>query len=310
MTCGLNFVILNMNTESLEDFYRQKFDWLPDNLQQNIGHFNVFRIEDCIGPNAKPVTYSRRSFYKISLMHGENIIHYADKSITLSGTSLMFFSPHVPYTFEHMSDNRSGFFCIFTESFFAERFRGGISELPMFGLGAKPVYSLDEAQNEYVRGLFLKMTEEINSDYDFKYDLIRNYVTELCYYALKTQPSENVYKHADAKSRITSVFTELLERQFPIETPSQRFALRSANDFATRLSVHVNHLNRAIRETTGKTTTDHIAERLLSEAKSLLRHTDWNISEIGYCLGFEEPTHFNNFFKKNTQLTPSSFRNV
>ncbi|MDN3550413.1 helix-turn-helix domain-containing protein [Mucilaginibacter aquaedulcis] len=300
-----------MASETLEEFYKNKFDWLPDNLQQNIGHFNVFRIEDCIGPKAtKQVTYNRRSFYKISLMHGDNIIHYADQSIKLSGASLMFFSPHVPYTFEHMSDNRTGFFCIFTEAFFAERFRGGLSELPMFALGAKPVYALTPQQCEYVSGLFMKMLEEINTSYDFKYELIRNYVTELAYYALKTQPSENLYKHANAKSRITSVFTELLERQFPIETPSQRFMLRSANDFAQRLSVHVNHLNRAIRETTGKTTTDHIAERLLNEAKSLLRHTDWNVSEIGYCLGFEEPTHFNNFFKKQTQQTPTSFRNV
>jgi AraC family transcriptional activator of pobA len=297
-------------SETLEDFYKNKFDWLPNNLQQNIGHFNVFKIEDCIGPNARQVVYSRRTFYKISLMYGDNIIHYADKSIELSGATLMFFSPHVPYTFEHNSDDRSGFFCIFTESFFIERFRNGLSELPMFAIGAKPVYALDDTQADYVSNLFRKITAEINSDYDFKYDLIRNYVTELAYYALKTRPSENVYKHHDAKSRITSVFTELLERQFPIETPTQRFILRSANDFAQRLSVHVNHLNKAIRDTTGKTTTEHISDRLLREAQSLLRHTDWNVSEIGYSLGFEEPTHFNNFFKKKTQLTPSSFRNI
>jgi AraC family transcriptional activator of pobA len=75
------------------------------------------------------------------------------------------------------------------------------------------------------------------------------------------------------------------------------------------LSVHVNHLNRAIRITTGKTTTEHIFDRLISEAKALLKHTNWNISEIGYCLGFEEPAHFNHFFKKQTSLTPSAFRN-
>ena len=299
-----------MATETIEDFYRTKFDWLPDNLQQNIGHFNVFRIEDCIGPNAKPVNYSRRSFYKISLMHGDNIIHYADKSISVSGATLFFFNPNVAYTFEHMSDDRKGYFCIFTDSFFNEKLRGSISDLPIFALGAKPVYALNPEQDEFVSAFFIKMLDEINSDYAFKYDLIKNYVSELIHYALKTQPSQNLYKHADAKSRITSVFTELLERQFPIESPSQRFALRSANDFACRLSVHVNHLNRAIRETTGKTTTDYIAERLLNEAKSLLKHTDWNVSEIGYCLGFEEPAHFNNFFKKQTQLTPSNFRNV
>jgi len=304
--CNICFMAI----ETLEDFYKNKFNWLPDNLQQNIGHFNVFEMESHVVPTGKLITYSRRNYYKISLTRGNGICHYADRSIALSGTSLMFFNPLVPYTFESLTDHRSGYFCIFTDEFFTSRFRSGLSELPMFALGGKPIYSLNTDQENHVSGLFSKMIDEINSDYDFKYELIRNYVIEVAYYALKTTPSENLYKHIDAKSRITSVFTELLERQFPIETPAQRFSMRSASDFAHRLSIHVNHLNRAIRETTGKTTTDHIAERLLSEAKSLLKHTDWNVSEIGYCLGFEEPTHFNNFFKKKTQLTPSLFRNI
>jgi AraC family transcriptional activator of pobA len=99
-----------------------------------------------------------------------------------------------------------------------------------------------------------------------------------------------------------------LDRQFPIESPSQRLSMRSAKDFADQLSVHVNHLNRAIKETTGKTTTGHISERIISEAKALLRHTNWNISEISYCLGFEEPSHFNNFFRKQADLTPTAYR--
>jgi AraC-like DNA-binding protein len=299
-----------MAIETLEDFYKNKFDWMPDNLQQNIGHFNVFKMESHVVPTGKQITYSRRNYYKISLTRGSGICHYADRSIELSGTSLMFFSPLVPYTFESLTDHRSGYFCIFTDEFFTDRFRGGLSDLPMFALAGKPIYSLNVEQEDYVCCLFMKMLDEIGSDYEFKYELIKNYITEIAYYALKTTPSENIYKHIDAKSRITSVFTELLERQFPIETPTQRFYMRSASDFAQQLAVHVNHLNRAIRETTGKTTTDHIAERLLREAKSLLKHTDWNVSEIGYCLGFEEPTHFNNFFKKQTRLTPSSFRNV
>ncbi|HQU84956.1 MAG TPA: helix-turn-helix domain-containing protein, partial [Pyrinomonadaceae bacterium] len=71
-----------------------------------------------------------------------------------------------------------------------------------------------------------------------------------------------------------------------------------------------NHLNRALKETTGKTTTELIAERMTQEAIALLKHTNWNVSEIAYTLGFEEPTHFNNFFKKRTQQTPTKFRIV
>jgi AraC family transcriptional activator of pobA len=295
-------------TETLKDFYQQKLNWLPENLGLDIGHFNVFRHKDLAAMRSMPIKYTRRDFYKISLMRGKSIFHYADKSVQIDGTTLIFLNPVVPYTFESLSDDKSGYFCLFTDGFFSEKLRDNIRDLPMYVAGGKPSYSLDRTHDEYVTQVFEKMLAEIGSDYRYKYDLLRNYVTELIHYALKIEPSETIYQHPDANSRITAVFTELLERQFPIESPSQRFALRSAKDFARRLSIHVNHLNRAIRTTTGKTTTEHICERLTSEAKALLKHTNWNVAEISHTLGFEHPAHFNNFFKKQTSLTPSAYR--
>lgn len=297
------------NTETLEQFYQHKMSWLPKNLKKDIGHVNVFRLEDCMGAGKRPVKYSRRDFYKIALTRGKHVYHYADKSLEVTGSTLIFFNPLVPYTYEQLSDDDpSGYFCIFKESFFTERIRGGIKDLPMFIPTNKPSYSLSVEQDHSVSQIFDKMIAEINSDYVFKYDLIRNYIMEMIHYAMKIHPTETLYTHTDANARITAVFTELLERQFPIESPTQRFTMRSPRDFADQLAVHVNHLNRAIRLTTGKTTTDHIFERLVSEAKILLKYTDWNVAEIGYSLGFEEPAHFNHFFKKQTDLTPSSFR--
>jgi AraC family transcriptional regulator, transcriptional activator of pobA len=295
--------------ESLEHFYQHKFNWMPENLQKDIGHFNVFNLDDCFGPGKQPVQYTRRDFYKISLMHGKHIYHYADKSIEIDGNTLIFFNPLVPYTFQPLTDTTHGYFCIFKEAFFTERMRGGIRDLPMFLPQNKPSYALNDEQDKYVTEIFKKMHTEISSDYAYKYDLIRNYIMEMIHYTLKLQPTETLYQHSNANARITSVFTELLERQFPIESTSQRFTLRSARDFAEQLAVHVNHLNRAIRQTTGKTTTEHIFERLTTEAKALLKHTNWNISEISYCLGFEEPAHFNHFFKKQTSMSPGMFRN-
>lgn len=298
-------------TETLQEFYQHKFSAVPANLQQDPGHFNVFRMEDCMVDGHLTVKYSRRDFYKVSLIRGHYLYHYADKTIEVNGTTLMFFNPQVPYSWESLSGDSIGYFCIFKESFFTGAGnRGHVYDLPMMVPGGLPSYQLNKTQDKEVSQLFKKMLSEINSDYVYKYDLLRSYLTEIIHYALKMQPSETLYQHADAKSRITSVFTDLLERQFPIESPAQRFVLRSANDFAKQLSVHVNHLNRAIRDTTGKTTTAHIAERLTSEAKALLKHTDWNVSEISYALGFEEPAHFNNFFKKQTSITPGAFRIV
>jgi AraC-like DNA-binding protein len=154
------------------------------------------------------------------------------------------------------------------------------------------------------------MFEEIASDYLYKYDVLRNLVFELIHAALRMQPATSLHSNQNASARISSLFMELLERQFPVESPLQRIRLRSATDFANQLSVHVNHLNRALKETTGKTTSLLIGERITQEARALLKHTDWNISQIGYCLGFEELPHFINFFRKYALLSPKSYRNA
>jgi AraC family transcriptional regulator, transcriptional activator of pobA len=112
-----------------------------------------------------------------------------------------------------------------------------------------------------------------------------------------------------ASQRISAAFLGLLEQQFPIKD-QHRVRLRSAAQFADRLNIHVNHLNRAIKETLNKTTTQVISERILQEAKVLLRHNNLSVAEIAYVLGFAEATHFNNFFKKYTQASPTKFRNV
>jgi AraC-like DNA-binding protein len=159
--------------------------------------------------------------------------------------------------------------------------------------------------------IFERMLEEINSEYIHKYDVLRNLVFELLHFAMKIQPTANYNKQQiNASKRISVLFLELLERQFPIDETHQRINLRSASEFAYQLNIHVNHLNRAIKETTQKTTSQVIAERILQESKILLKHSNWSVAEIAYSLGFTEVTHFNNFFKKNVQLSPLKFRNV
>jgi AraC family transcriptional regulator, transcriptional activator of pobA len=296
-----------MKRETLQAFYKHKFDMAPEE-QPGSGHFNVFRLKDCM-KQGTPI-YSRKDFYKVVLIRGTNRYHYADKSLEMSGPNLMFLNPQVPYTWEPISGEVTGYFCIFTTDYVTAKMRGNINDLPMFATGGKPSYPLNDAQDAAVSALFEKMLDEMASDYTFKYDLIFSYLNELIHMALKTQPAESLYEHPNANSRITAVFNELLERQFPIETPVQRFTMRSASDYANTLAMHVNHLNRAVRTTTGKTTSTLISERIAAEAKALLKHTDWNISEISNSLGFEEPSHFNNFFRKLTSLTPSKFRSV
>ncbi|WP_211295107.1 helix-turn-helix domain-containing protein [Neolewinella xylanilytica] len=267
-------------------------------------------MENVMNPNCGEVRYSRRDFFKITLIRGHNCYHYADKSLEIDGPTLIFFNPRVPYTWEGLSEDVNGYFIIFQEAFVSGRFVPALSELSMFQPGGSPAYRLNDAQEKEVTDLFEKMLREVDSDYPHKYDLLRNYAAEMIHYALKLQPSEKLYENVDASGRLTGVFLELLERQFPIDSQQQRFTLRSAGDYAERLAVHVNHLNRSVKETTGKTTTTLIANRVAAEARALLKHTDWNISEVGDSLGFREPAHFANFFKRHTGQSPTAYRSV
>ncbi len=295
-------------TETIEDFYQLKLNWMPDNLGKEMGHFNIFKLEDFAAKYAKAIPYNRKDFFKISLIIGKNSVHYADKTIEINKQALFFGNPQIPYNWEYCQEEQSGFFCIFTETFFNSF--GNIREYPVFKPGGNPIFFLTDKELRHVKKIYLKMFAEIDSDYVYKYDVIRTLVFELIHAALKMQPATILYTNQSAAARISSVFMELLERQFPVESTIQRIKLRAAIDFANQLAVHVNHLNRALKDTTGKTTSQVIGERITQEAKALLKHTDWNISEIGYCLGFEEPSNFINFFKKHTQVTPKSFRAV
>ena len=292
--------------QTIEEFYQSKLNWMPDNLQKEMGHFNVFRMEDFVGYHAKPLPYSRKDFYKISLFIGKCKIHYADKLMEIEEQGMIFANPHIPYNWEYEGDP-AGAFCIFTEAFFNQF--GNLKDYPMFKPGGNTIFTLPKEQCKQVVDIYNRMQQEINSDYTFKYDVLRSLVFELVHTALKLQPANTtLYSGSNAATRVSSLFIELLERQFPIESPRQQIRFRSPMEFAGQLSVHVNHLNRALKEITGKTTSQLIAERVLQEARALLKHTDWNVSEIAWCLGFEELPHFINFFKKNAQVTPKSFR--
>lgn len=267
-----------------------------------ISHFKVNCREFC----NKQAPYNRRDYYKISLIIGTGLLHFADRSIHVDQNALVFFNPLVPYSWEATSEKQSGYFCLFTPDFIHAD-DALLRESPLVNTTMDPVYFIDETQEAHLAAIFRKMLSEADSNYVHKYDLLRNYVNLILHEALKLKPAGAI-KYSGASGRITTLFLELLERQFPVDSLAHSLKLKTANDFAVQLGLHPNHLNRAVRETTGKTLTEHISERVVREAKALLLNTNWTVSEIAYSLGFENPPYFNNFFKKQTRLTPNSLR--
>ena len=300
-----------METTSIEQFYQEIKASIPPEIAREIGHFNIFSFEELAARlQDKPVMpYNKRTYYKISLITGKNTAEYADKVIEIEKSALVFATPKVPYHWIPKDKDQKGYFCVFTAEFLTRNKSGVVlDDLPIFKPGGLPIFQISPEQQLEIEEIFKKMNKELSADYIYKYDLLRNYVLEIIHYGQKLQPKSITNPAHNASSRISSLFIELLERQFPIESPMQHLQLRTANDFAKRLAIHVNHLNKILKESTGKTTTHVISARITQEAKILLKQTNWNISEIAHSLGFEEVAHFSNFFRKQTALSPNNFR--
>lgn len=295
-------------SESVNDFYNRLPSHAPTHVpldNAGIGHINVFSRETC----AVVSPYSRRDFYKVSLIIGKGKIYYADKWFQIDRPALLFSNPIVPYSWEAESEEQSGWYCLFTEDFIQHSERTSqLHDSPLFQIGSNPIFFPNETQLADLSIIFQKMQDEMSSIYAHKYDVLRSYLHLIIHEAMKNNATTHFHRYVNATSRISALFLELLERQFPIDSPALILKLKNPADYATALSVHINHLNRSVKEITGKTTTAHIAARIIKEAKALLQHTDWNISDIAYSLGFEYPSYFTLYFKKHTGMAPTQLR--
>ncbi|MEM6896212.1 MAG: helix-turn-helix domain-containing protein [Pseudomonadota bacterium] len=79
-------------------------------------------------------------------------------------------------------------------------------------------------------------------------------------------------------------------------------------DFAKALAVSPGHLSRACRAATGGGAKAYIEDKTLSEASRLLAFTQLPVSEVGFRLGFEDPSYFSKRFRAALGLTPSAYR--
>lgn len=95
-------------------------------------------------------------------------------------------------------------------------------------------------------------------------------------------------------------FRKLLEENYP--------HIHTVSEYAGLLNVSGKTLTNCTKEVSRQTPLELINERLILEAKRLLSYSEKNINEIGYELGFEDPSYFVKYFKRETKMLPSDFR--
>lgn len=265
-----------------------------------------FRVHALQASRERPDHRGRRDFYKMGLVNGDLTVQYGGELLELKGTVLFFVNPKVPHSVVSRVNRTDGYACLFTEAFMNGR---ELRDSPLFRAGDNPVIPLNSAQAAFMDSIFREMLAVYQEDYPYKSDMIRNCISLILHEALRIQPPKPM-AFQNGAARVTHLFLDLLERQFPIERPNEPLQLRNPQQFADRLFLHVNYLNRAVKSVTGQPTSAHIAARITAEAKALLQHTDWSVADVAYALGFEYPAYFNNYFKRLTGITPNTFRKV
>lgn len=302
-----NYAIMIVE-QHIHDYSQLETD--PLSSQHGGGYFAAIRLDDFTSEQLTATTiYSRKDFYKISLIKGDATYHYQDRSYSVKPGDcvLVFTNSETPYRWSIHSGKCSGYSCLFTEDFLPLHTYIRPADWNLFDGMSQSVFPLNPEQEQAFTEIFKKMMAEQDSAYRHKYELLFVYVLECIYKAMKMESIANT-SQLSAKNRLTQAFKSLLNDQFPIINPFQPLVLRTPQQFANRLAVHINYLNRALKENTGKTTTNLISERIVQEARALLLHSNWTINQISYCLGFEEATNFTKAFRKMTGISPSELR--
>ncbi|MNQ12373.1 Arabinose operon regulatory protein [compost metagenome] len=198
----------------------------------------------------------------------------------------------------------------FTESFLKENVHPEIfNEFPFLLAEIVNPRILSPDDYKEFEQLYLQINKEHKSNSLYKKKVIGSFFVILL---LKIKEyfwhDYNPIYEGNKSSQIVKTFKKNLEIHFSELTHGKINKLMRVQEFAELQNLHPNYLTNVIKSKTGKSISTWISDKMIAEAKLLLRNSDLSIKEISFQLGFLETTHFSNYFKKNTQHTPAEYR--
>jgi AraC-like DNA-binding protein len=264
----------------------------------------VIPIAETVSKHYETVSNPHRAeFYHIFWVQkgtAEYLVDFAP--VNLKAGSFLFVNKARVQTFDY-HHKHDGKLLLFTDGFFcktAEDAKYLHSSILFNDFLDIPV--IDVKTNASLQTIFCDIETELTKDNDsYHYDLLHNLLHNLLLLAereRRKQGFKELAKSADLD--YTILFRDLLAAQFK--------TLKSVSGYASQMNVSEKRLTAATTKTMDKSPKTIIDERVMLEAKRLLIHTNRSIKEVGYDLGFEEPTNFIKYFRKHTEKTPIEFR--
>ncbi|MBO0358849.1 helix-turn-helix domain-containing protein [Hymenobacter sp. BT186] len=222
-------------------------------------------------------------------------------SYNLQPGSLFFMTPGQVHHWQ-LSADAEGYVVLFEPDFYLLRYPGNrLFEYPFFQHAHPPVLYLPPNETE-IQFLMERMWMEHVTPAPQQDEVFRSYL-HLClelaarHFPTAPAPAPDEPRHAQ---QVLREFGASINQQFRVH--------REVQYYADQLHVSPNHLNALCRRQLGKTASSFIQERVMMEARRLLRHTDATVAQIADTLGFEDASYFSRYFRKHTGLTAEVFR--
>jgi AraC family transcriptional regulator, transcriptional activator of pobA len=204
------------------------------------------------------------------------------------------------------------FLLTFSESFLKQNVHASIfEEFPFLLAETVPPKVLDVVQFSEFEQLYLQILKVYVSGSPYRNKQIGHLLVVLL---LKIKEAfwtnYDPIEDGNKNSQIVKTFKINLESHYRDLVQDKADKVYRVQNYASLQSLHPNYLSNVIKTKTGKTVSSWIAEKTIAEAKSLLQNSTTPIKQIASLLGFSEPTHFSNYFKKNTNTTPAYYRKL
>lgn len=264
-------------------------------------YFLICDLDDFQGTFQELQTPHKNDFYTILFVDDAVGILQIDNTVVhLEQAKIIFIEPGCVNTINFRGKAKGRVIC-FSETFFSLRYNNNI--LNHFGFletENRVISEMPESQSEKFESLLKLIHQEYLLHSDEGINILRSYINIILFELERLLSPESVVRKTDVKLDKIHQFKKLIEQQH------SKHKLPSY--YAYKLNITTNHLNKLCKEETGKTAGDMIRKHILIESQRQLRFTTLSINEIADGLGFESPSYFITFFKKQVGITPEQFR--